>query len=285
MTAVFEARRREASVKETGRIAFVGGGNMAEALVRGLVTSGMKAEHISVSDPAATRRRIMARRYGVRCYRDNLKAIEGAAVVVLAVKPQTMGAVLPEIGPALESPVVVVSIAAGVRLKQLESALPEVARVVRVMPNTPCLIGRGASVICPGSRARRTDVRRVERLLATVGKTFVVSDERLMDPVTGLSGSGPAYVYLFAEALIRGAKRAGLPESLARELCYWTLAGASAMLIETGRDPADLRRAVSSPGGTTVAGLAVLAARDFTSAVAEAVVAATKRSRELARGG
>jgi len=138
-------------------------------------------------------------------------------------------------------------------------------------------------VLCPGSRARAADVRRVRSLLATVGKAYVVEDERMMDAVTGLSGSGPAYVYLFAEALIRGGVRAGLPADLARDLAYETIAGAAAMMIETGREPAELRKAVSSPGGTTLAGLARLDKGGFVRVVGEAVAAATRRSRE--RGG
>ncbi len=266
------------------RITFIGGGNMAEALVRGLVSSGHDPRWISVTDPIAARRRTMARRYRVVTSASNVDAAAGASVVVLAVKPQTMDAVLEELGPALDRSVLVVSIAAGVRIARLERAFCERVRVVRVMPNTPCLVGRGASVLCPGSRARAADVRRVRSLLATVGKAYVVEDERMMDAVTGLSGSGPAYVYLFAEALIRGGVRAGLPADLARDLAYETIAGAAAMMIETGREPAELRKAVSSPGGTTLAGLARLDKGGFVRVVGEAVAAATRRSRELGGG-
>ncbi|RMF23316.1 MAG: pyrroline-5-carboxylate reductase [Deltaproteobacteria bacterium] len=257
---------------------------MAEALVRGLVASGREAGSITVTDPLPLRRRTMSRRYRVATTADNVKAVASASVVVLAIKPQTMDAVLAELGPALDRPALVVSIAAGVKIARLERAFSDRIRVVRVMPNTPCLVGRGASVLCPGSRARPADVRRVKALLATVGKAFVVDDEKKMDAVTGLSGSGPAYVYLFAEALIGAGVRAGLPEDLARDLTYETIAGAAAMMIETGREPADLRKAVSSPGGTTLAGLARLDEGGFVRAVADAVAAATRRSRELGRG-
>ena len=155
-------------------------------------------------------------------------------------------------------------------------------RIVRVMPNTPCLVGKGASVVCGGEHATRADVRRVKTIFSAVGRAWVVDEEELLDAVTGLSGSGPAYLYRFAEALIAAGIRVGLGAELSRDLTYQTLLGASAMLVETGQEPRALREAVSSPGGTTVAGLAALDEAGFVAAVEAAVQAATRRSRELA---
>ncbi len=257
---------------------------MAEALIRGVVASGSDPKSICVSDPMAARRRLLARRYKVRVSASNRLAVRDASLVLLAVKPQIMNQALADIHGSLAPSQLVVSIAAGVRIERLEKALGEAVRVVRVMPNTPCLVGRGASVICGGRRARPTDRRKVERLLATVGRTFVVREETQMDAVTGLSGSGPAYVYLFAEALLRGGTRCGLDEELARQLAFETIAGAAEMLLQTRRSPAELRTAVSSPGGTTLAGLAQLERGGFARVVTNAVSAATRRSRELGRG-
>lgn len=265
-------------------IVFIGGGNMAEALVRGLVAAGTAAGGIVVSEPDASRRRRMARRHHVRVSSSNTDAAATASVVVLAVKPQIMDAVLEELAGHLPANCLVVSIAAGVTTRRIEKGLGGKARVVRVMPNTPSLVGRGASALVGGAHATRRDVARARRLLETVGLARVVEKESTLDAVTGLSGSGPAYVYLFVEALIAGGVRAGLDRELATELAFQTIAGAAEMLQTTGSSPAELRRAVSSPGGTTLAGLGRLAEGDFEKTVAEAVRTATKRSRELGRG-
>ncbi len=277
---------KAARTKEGGRfqVGFLGGGNMAEAIVRGLISAGEDAGTIAVAEPVAARRRLLARRFGVAVLEDNLELAKRSRTIVLAVKPQVVDAVLDGVSDAVGARQVLVSIAAGVTTKRMERRLGAGARVVRVMPNTPCLVGKGASVLCAGSLATRADIARARRLFAAVGDVHVVESERLLDPVTGLSGSGPAYVYLFAEALIRGGKSAGLDAELASKLAYQTIAGAAEMLIATGTPPADLRRAVSSPGGTTLAGLARLAEGGFERTVAEAVKTATRRSRELGRG-
>jgi len=266
------------------RIGFIGGGNMAEALVRGLVGAGHAPASITVAEPVAARRTVLARRYRVKVATGNAEAADGAAAVILAVKPQVIDDVLAGLADHVTGSQVVISIAAGVTLKRLQKTLGATARVVRVMPNTPCLVGRGVSVLCGGARARPADLKLARGLFATVGKAHVTDDEKVMDAVTGLSGSGPAYVYLFAEALIRGGVRAGLDADLAADLAYETIAGAAEMLIQTGQQPADLRGAVSSPGGTTLAGLESLEGGKFSATVAGGVVAATRRSRELGRG-
>lgn len=271
------------STKKTIDVGFVGGGNMAEAMVKGLVASGREASSMMVSEPDATRRRAMARRYRVATTTDNAEVVRASRTVVLAVKPQVLGAVLESLRPLVTGRELFVSIAAGVMLDRLEKGLGPAARVVRVMPNTPCLVGRGTSVICAGSRAKPADVRAVRAMFASVGDAHVIEDEKLMHLVTALSGSGPAYVYRFAEALIEAATGGGMDPSLARSLAYQTIAGAAAMMIETGQEPADLRRAVSSPGGTTLAGLGYLDEKGFVDAIRGAVAAAAKRSVELGK--
>jgi pyrroline-5-carboxylate reductase len=264
-------------------VGFIGGGNMAEALIRGLIAAGSQPSAIAVAEPVAARRRLLARKYKVAVSADNGEVCARSDLLLLAVKPQIMSEVLAGLAPHIGTRRIVVSIAAGVTLSKLERGLGGKARVVRVMPNTPCLLGKGASVLCAGRHATKADLRASTAIFETVGIAKQVSDERLIDAVTGLSGSGPAYVYRFAEALIDGAVRAGLERELASELAYRTIAGAAAMMIETGQQPEELRKAVSSPGGTTLAGLARLDAGKFAQNVAAAVGAAAKRSRELGR--
>ena len=266
-----------------GKIGFIGGGNMAEALVKGLLAGGRKRASIKVAEPLAARRRVLRRRYQVEVLADNLKLVAAADIVVLAIKPQAMDAVLAQLGHQ-SGRRLFVSIAAGVSLERIEGVLGAKVRVVRVMPNTPCLVGRGMSVLCAGRWASSRDLARARRLFAAVGHAVVVDDEKLMDAVTALSGSGPAYVSLFAEALIKAGAACGLDRGLARTLAYETIAGGAEMLTATGKDPAELRRAVSSPGGTTVAGLAALEEAGFAAAVQSAVKAAARRSRQLGRG-
>jgi pyrroline-5-carboxylate reductase len=264
-------------------IGFLGGGNMAEAMIRGLVASGVDPATIAVAEPLAPRRRYLRSTYKVGTFAEGTEVAAGSRTLVLAVKPQILPEVLASIAPVLGKRTLVLSIAAGVRLARIEKALGADARVVRCMPNTPCLVGRGAAVLCGGRNASKADVMRARRILAPVSAVFVTEREGELDPVTGLSGSGPAYVYRFAEALIRGGRKAGLNDELARRLAYQTLAGAAEMLIATGESPENLRKAVSSPGGTTVAGLAALDEGGFLDLVSGAVAAATRRSNELAR--
>ena len=273
------------SVSTRERIAFIGGGNMAEALIRGLCDSGFAPANIAVAEPRAEQRRYLAKRYRVTAHAENARAIEGATMIVLAVKPQSMSEVLRELKPGVGKRQLVVSIAAGITLATIEKALGGGVRVVRVMPNTPCLLGAGMSVLAAGRAATARDLSRARSLFETVGLVDVAKNERWMDAVTGLSGSGPAYVYRFAEALIAGGVRAGLPEEVCRRLVFQTLVGAAQMLVSTGKSPRELREAVSSPGGTTLAGLARMEEGKFFETVGNGVVAAARRSKELARGG
>lgn len=267
-------------------IGFVGGGNMASALIRGLIGAGLyQPSQVIASDVDAGKRAQLRRQLGVAVTDDNLALTRDSRVVVLAIKPQIMEAVLAEMRGAATSGNLFVSIAAGVSTERIENALGGAVRVVRVMPNTPALLGRAMSVVVRGSRASAADEKLALRLLRAVGRARAVTDERLLDAVTGLSGSGPAYVYRFAEALVEGGVAAGLDRAMASELALQTVAGAAAMLLEAGDTPERLRAAVTSPGGTTQAGLEEMARLGFTHAVMRGVVRATERSKELGAGG
>ena len=267
------------------KLGFLGAGNMARALVKGLLeTKRYRAADLWASDPERAALRELRRAYHVDGAPDNPTIVAGSEVVVLAVKPQIVDAVLREVRSVISRRQLFISIAAGIATARLEAGLGPAARVIRVMPNTPALVGRGMSVLVRGRRASAADERCAATIFGGVGDVEHVRDEALMDVVTGLSGSGPAYVYRFAEALIAGAVVEGLSEALARHLTFQTLCGAAAMLRETGCSPEELRAMVSSPGGTTVAGLRALDDREFVSIVAGAVAAATRRSRELGQG-
>ncbi len=273
-------RRRSAAAGY--RIGFAGAGNMAEALIRGLLGAGLySAKEIVASDIDARKRSAMKRRLGIAMTSDNGAVVRDSGVVVLAVKPQVIDAVLAEMRPAVSARKVFISIAAGVSTAQIERALGGEARVVRVMPNTPALLGKAMSVVVRGAAARLSDEKLALKLLRAVGRARAVRDEQLIDAVTGLSGSGPAYVYRVAEALIEGGVEAGLEPEMAQELALQTIAGAAAMLQEAGESPARLRQAVTSPGGTTQAGLEEMARRGLTTTLVEGVCRATERSREL----
>jgi pyrroline-5-carboxylate reductase len=265
-------------------IAFIGAGRMATALARGLIRSKTVASGaIAASDPSeAARGSFAAEVPGAAVGDDNVAVARSADVVLLAVKPQHMNDALDEIRGALPPGALVVSIAAGVTLERLAARLPAGQRIVRVMPNTPCLIGKGASAYSLGPTATRADGELVAQLLAAVGVAYEVPESQL-DAVTGLSGSGPAFVYSMIEALTEGGAAAGLPTKLAGELAAHTAAGAAEMVLQTGEEPSLLRDRVTSPGGTTQAGLKVLGERGFREAVVEAVKTATRRSAELGR--
>jgi pyrroline-5-carboxylate reductase len=274
-------------MKRVGRhIGFIGAGNMASALIRGLLAARIyRPSGVWVADPVARQRRTLQRRHGIGAARDNRELVRGSRTVVLAVKPQVLPQVLEEIQPEVTADKLFVSIVAGFPLRRLEQGLGGSAKVVRTMPNTPALLGRGMTAVARGKNARVSDERLALRIFRAVGDALTVGDEALLDPVTGLSGSGPAYVYLFAEALIDGAVREGVPLPVARRLAFQTLDGAAAMLRESGLGPRELREMVTSPGGTTLAGLASLEKAGFPAIVAAAVAAATSRSRELGAAG
>jgi pyrroline-5-carboxylate reductase len=235
------------------------------------------------SDPIESARTTFGREVaGSTVVDQNPVVVDRADIILLAVKPQKMSEVLADIRSVVPPAALVVSIAAGVPLSRLATALPPRQRVIRVMPNTPCLIGQGASAYSRGEFATAEDSELVARLLSAVGAAFEVSEE-MLDAVTGLSGSGPAFVYSMIEALAAGGTAAGLPAELAGELAARTALGAAQMVLVTGQTPASLREQVTSPGGTTLAGLAVLSEHGFADAVSGAVSAASRRSAELGR--
>ena len=266
------------------RVGFVGGGNMAEALIRGLLdTHLVPADLLAATDVRPERTAQLARQFAITAHADNARLVREADVVVLAVKPQVMATVLAEIGPTVTARHLLISIAAGVSTAAIRAALGKDARIIRVMPNTPALVGQGAAAIARGKGIGPEDLATAEEIFGAVGRA-VVLDEEQMDAVTGLSGSGPAYVAIVIESLADGGVRMGLDRATAMTLATQTVLGAARLLAETGMHPGALKDMVSSPGGTTIAGIAALEEGGIRTALIQAVERATQRSRELGRG-
>jgi pyrroline-5-carboxylate reductase len=265
-----------------GKIGFIGGGNMGEALIKGLIKGAFPAADIWVAEPVAARRALLAERYGVVTEAEGSAVVAACDLIVLAVKPQLVPKVLPQLATTFGDAKVLVSIAAGATSEALEGYLAGSPRVVRVMPNTPALVGAGATALCAGRFATADDLARARRLFEAVGTVRVV-DESQMDAVTGLSGSGPAYVYTIIEALAAGGILQGLPQDTALALATQTVLGAARLVQESGEHPAVLRDKVCSPGGTTIAGVKALEEKGLRAALMEAVSQAAKRSGELGK--
>jgi pyrroline-5-carboxylate reductase len=265
------------------RLAFVGAGAMGGAMIRGALAAGLvPAEEIVVGEVVTERRAELSRRLGVRALRSNRAAVEGADVVILAVKPQSMAIVLAELRGVLQPGQLVLSVAAGIRLETLIEGLAHAA-VARAMPNTPAQIGAGVTVWTAAGAVDAAGRERARLILAGMGRAVEVEDEAYLDMATALSGSGPGYLFLFLEALIDAAVHVGLPRPIAAELAVETLIGSGLMARDLKSHPADLRNMVTSPGGTTAAGLSQLEAGALRAAVDRAVVAAYERSRALGR--
>ncbi|HJW46979.1 MAG TPA: pyrroline-5-carboxylate reductase [Lysobacter sp.] len=266
----------------TSAIAFIGGGNMARSLIGGLVARGTPTTAIRVAEPVTQLREALLRDFGVRVFTDNVDAVSGATTWVLAVKPQVMRAVCEALaGVAQATRPLIVSIAAGITAAQLERWLGGNIAVVRTMPNTPALLGAGVTGMFANDRVdARQRVQSVSLLDAT-GKTVWIDDEVRMDAVTAVSGSGPAYVFLLAEALQAAGEAEGLSAEAARTLVQQTILGAARMLIENDEAPAELRRRVTSPGGTTQAAIETFEAGNFRELVSRAIRAATERGKQL----
>jgi pyrroline-5-carboxylate reductase len=272
---------RGMSVEHT--IAFVGAGNMAGALIRGLIGTGtVPADRIIAADPDESRLSALEAELEIRVTSDNAEAVKEATVVVLSIKPQVFPQVLPGLSAALRPEALLVSIAAGISTRIIERSFPAGSRVVRTMPNTPALVGAGASAIAAGSHATEEDLELAEALFRSVGISVRVPEEQI-DAVTGLSGSGPAYVFAMIEALRDAGAREGLPEETAFQLASQTVFGAARLLLDEKEPPEVLRDRVTSPGGTTRAGLDALADAGFAEAILGAVRAATRRSVELGK--
>ncbi len=264
-------------------IAFLGSGNMAEALMKGLLNAGVASpQEVICSDTREARGAELTQRYGVRFTKSNLTAVTEAQLVVLSVKPQVLGGLLDEIGPAIDGSKVVVSIVAGVPIAAIARKLGRGARIVRTMPNTPALVGAGATALVRGEAATEADLSQAKALFDAVGKTVTV-EESLLDAVTGLSGSGPAYVFLIIEALSDGGVKMGLPRQVAHDLAVQTVLGSAQLVRDTGEHPGKLKDQVTSPGGTTIAAVHKLEEGRLRATLMDAVEAAARRSEELGR--
>lgn len=262
------------------KIGFVGVGAMGSALLKGLINGGVNPDKIIATDVTEDKLQEAAGKYGFEAAADAMEVAVAARIIFLAVKPQDMKNMLKSIASAVTDEHLLVSVAAGISTKDIEKRFDSKVGVIRVMPNTPCLVGEGAMAVSGGKNVRDEDLKLVSSWLAEIGMVRVVP-EKLMDAVTGLSGSGPAYVYSFIEALSDGGVLAGLPRDLATELAVQTVLGSAKMVMETGMHPAVLREMVTSPGGTTAAGLLELEAGGVRTAAIKAVRAAAERSKEL----
>jgi pyrroline-5-carboxylate reductase len=262
-------------------IGFLGAGNMAGALTKALLHARVTTpEHILASDVREERLEDLKRLYGIGTTTDNARVVASSDILVLSIKPQVFDKVLPTVAEHLRTETLVISIAAGVPLVALEARLPAGARLVRAMPNTPAMVLAGATAIAAGTHASADDLRLAKHLFNTVGKT-VVLDETLIDAVTGLSGSGPAYVMLMIEALADGGVKVGLHRETALLLAAQTVFGSAKLLIESGEHPGRLKDMVTSPGGTAIAGLHTLESGGLRRTLMDAVENATVRSGQL----
>lgn len=266
------------------RIGFLGAGSITESLVRGMLDAEVvRPEQILVSN-RSNRERLtyLSQRYGVGAAASKRKLASTCEILVLSCKPKDMAELLAEVGEKTRPGQIVLSLAAGVATSFIEERVSPGVQVVRSMPNTSCQVGESATAICRGQGATAEAMRLIGAILGSVGQVYEVPEEQ-MDAVTGLSGSGPAYVYLIIEAMVQAGQNVGLPFDVARALSIQTLKGAAKMLEETGEDPAILRERVTSPNGTTFAGLQVLAEAGFSQALVRAVARATERSQELGK--
>jgi pyrroline-5-carboxylate reductase len=268
-------------MEKTPRIGFLGGGKMAQAMAKGFIDAGLtRGDQLIASCHPDDKMSLEAfKNLGGKSISENCPVVKDCDVIFISVKPNVVSTVLNEI-QGISAGKLFVSIAMGITIKQIEEILPKEARVIRVMPNTPMLVGCGASVIARGTNATNEDVKLVKKLFESVGICEEVA-EYLIDPVTALSGSGPAYVFVFIEALADGAVKMGLPRDLAYKLAAQTVMGSGKMVIETGRHPASLKDDVTSPGGSTASGLHELEKSGFRNAAINAVESATKRCKEI----
>ncbi|TBU97810.1 pyrroline-5-carboxylate reductase [Stutzerimonas kirkiae] len=266
----------------TPRITFIGAGNMAASLIGGLRAQGIAAERIRASDPSPQQREAIAAQHGIETLEDNAQALADADIVVLAIKPQVMQAVCRDLAPHLPEQALVVSIAAGIACDSLQRWLGRELPLVRCMPNTPALLGLGASGLYANAQVSAAQRQQAERLLGAVGISVWLEEERLIDAVTAVSGSGPAYFFLLIEAMSSAGQQLGLPRETAIELVLQTALGAARMARESDVDASELRRRVTSPNGTTEAAIKAFQAGGFEALVGQALNAAAHRSTELA---
>jgi pyrroline-5-carboxylate reductase len=265
------------------KIAVIGTGNMGSALIEGLIQAGVAQPfNIVAFDVDEERLTTLAAKCGIRIGHDNASTVQEADIVLLAVKPQILNAVLDEIAPVMTLDSIVISIAAGVKIAAIEERLRRPIPVIRVMPNILATVRSAVSALCPGRNASREHLALAREVMGAVGTTVDV-EEKQMDAVTGLSGSGPAYIFVMIDALADGGVKMGLTRDVALKLATQTVLGAAKMVVETGKHPMILKDAVTSPGGTTIAGLHVMEREGVRNALMSAVEAATKRSEELGK--
>ena len=263
------------------RISFIGGGVMAEAMLAGILDAGVaSASDIRIGEPVESQRTYLAEKYGASAHADNLDALEDADIVILAVKPQSLPEVMADIRGRLDSRQTVLSIMAGVRMETLVVGLDH-ASVIRVIPNTPAQIRAGMSVWTASEEVPEDMVAAGRDILGTVGEELYVADEKLIDMATALMSSGPAYVFLFIEALIDAGVYLGVSRDVSRKLVLQMVSGSTRLVAETGRHPADLKDMVTSPGGTTAEALLTFDRGGFRGVVIDAVAAAYEKSRAL----
>ncbi len=265
------------------RLGFIGGGKMGEALVKGILRAKLvSADKIIVSDVDKKRCQILEKETGIKTTQENKKVTSGSDIIILAIKPNVMGDILEELKSDITPEHLVVSIAAGIPLSFIESFLNKGCRAIRVMPNTPCLVGETAAGYALGKNATQNDGELVGHLLNAVGKSFLL-EEKHLDAVTGLSGSGPAFIYMVIEALADGGVKMGLPRNVSTTLAAQTAFGAAKMVLEAGMHIGELKDFVTSPGGTTIEGLHALEKGGIRNALINAVEVATKKSKRLGK--
>jgi pyrroline-5-carboxylate reductase len=263
------------------RIGFIGGGTMAEALMRGITAAGLvDLASLAATDATDKRRQYLRETVGVHTFLTNVELVNHVDIVFLTVKPQVIEMVMDEIGPALRSDQILVSVAAGVATHSLENNLLERVPIIRVMPNTPVLVREGATAMAIGRYATKEHEELVAAIFSAVGRVVTIQED-LMDAVTGLSGSGPAYICMIIEALADGGVRMGLSRATALTLAAQTLLGTAKLVLETGQHPGVLRDMVTSPGGTSITGIHALEEGGLRAALINSVVASTERAREL----
>jgi pyrroline-5-carboxylate reductase len=262
------------------KIGFIGGGQMAEAIIKGLQKNGLDIKKVYVSEPSEARKKYLKEETGVNIVQNSAELLNLTDVIILAVKPQIIKVVLSELKGSVNQNHLIVSIAAGITINNLEDGLPDFAKVVRVMPNTPAMVMEAMSVISKGKNATEDDLDVVRKIMGAIGRETVLP-EKMMDAVTALSGSGPAYVFLFIDSLISAGVREGLSRDVATELALQTVIGSAIMMKETKKKPAELVEMVTSPGGTTIEALFFLEKNGFKGIIMEALRGARIRSEEL----
>ncbi|NLT68988.1 MAG: pyrroline-5-carboxylate reductase [Acidobacteria bacterium] len=265
-------------------VGIIGAGNMGEVLIRGLIQSGkMKKEDIIASDANPERLAAISESYGIKTTTSNVAVVENASIVIIAVKPQNVDELLEQLSRSSHEGHLFISIVAGITTEKLAAKMHHKSGIIRVMPNAPASVLAGIAALYPGPNSSAADLQRAVTIFECVGRTVTIKNEALMDVVTGLSGSGPAFVFLLIESLSDAGVQLGISRRESSLLAAQTVYGAAKMLIETGRHPSELKDIVATPGGTTFAGLKMLEKGNFRSTIMDAVEAATARSRELGR--